>query len=251
MLRVENLTKVYPSGHRALDSVSLGAAAGELTTILGANGSGKTTMVRCIVGLTKPTSGSITIDGKDWTRLQGRGLRESRSRVGVIFQTTSLVPRRSALANVAIGCLGRQRGLRTHVGMFPSHEKHEALKSLERVGLIHLAHQRADTLSGGQQQRVAIARALLQKPTLLLADEPVASLDPDATDDVMTLLRELARVERLTVICVLHQLDVARRYADRVVGLRAGRVVMDDATDRIDFEQLAALYREEASPAAA
>lgn len=251
MLVVENLTKVFPNGHRALDSVSLGATRGLLTVILGANGSGKTTMVRCIVGLTRPTSGSIRIDGSDWTKLRGRELRKSRSSVGVIFQTTSLVPRRSAQANVAIGCLGRERGLSTYGGMFPPGERDLAMACLARVGLERFAGQRADTLSGGQQQRVAVARALLQKPTLLLADEPVASLDPDATDDVMTLLRDLARAEKLAVVCVLHQLDVARRYADRIVGLRSGRVVIDDVADRVDFEQLATLYRDEATSEAA
>lgn len=251
MLEVQKLSKVYPNGHRALDSVSLGAAEGELTVILGANGSGKTTLVRCIVGLIRPTSGSITIAGDDWSRLRGRRLRASRRRVGVIFQNASVVPRRSALANVAVGCLGRQHGLLTHAGLFPREESRQALECLERVGLAHLAAQRADTLSGGQAQRVAIARALLQQPALLLADEPVASLDPDATADVMTLLRALARSERLAVICVLHQLDVARQFADRIVGLRQGAVVMDDRADRIDQERLAALYREESGAAAA
>jgi phosphonate transport system ATP-binding protein len=251
LLRVENLTKVFPNGHRALDSVSLGAERGALTAILGANGSGKTTLVRCIVGLARSTSGSIKIDGREWTTLRGRDLRAGRSRVGVIFQTTSIVPRRTALANVAVGCLGRERGPMTYAGLFPAAETSEALECLGRVGLAHLAGQRADTMSGGQQQRVAVARALLQKPALLLADEPVASLDPDATDDVMTLLRDLARTERLAVVCVLHQLDVARRYADRIVGLRAGRVVIDDVTAGVDFEQLAALYRDEATSAAA
>ena len=231
--------------------MSVGADRGALTAILGANGSGKTTMVRCIVGLTRPTSGSIKIDGAEWTRLRGGELRKGRSRVGVIFQTTSIVPRRTALANVAVGCLGRERGPITYAGLFPNEELREAHECLARVGLIHLASQRADTMSGGQQQRVAVARALLQKPALLLADEPVASLDPDATDDVMTLLRDLARTERLAVVCVLHQLDVARRYADRIVGLRAGRVVIDDEADRVDFERLAALYRDETSSAAA
>jgi phosphonate transport system ATP-binding protein len=251
LLQVQNLSKVYPNGHRALDSVSLGAAAGELTVILGANGSGKTTLVRCVVGLARPTSGSITIAGDDWSRLRGRRLRESRRRVGVIFQNVSVVPRRSALANVAVGCLGRQHSLLTHTGLFPRDEAQLALDCLERVGLANLAGQRADTLSGGQAQRVAIARALLQQPALLLADEPVASLDPDATADVMTLLRTLARSERLAVVCVLHQLDVAREYADRIVGLRRGSVVMDDRADRIDQERLAALYREEPGAAAA
>jgi len=251
LLLVENLTKVYPNGRRALDSVSLGAGDGDLTAILGANGSGKTTLVRCVVGLIRPTAGSIKIGGEDWSRLSGRRLRERTRGVGVIFQNASLVPRRSALANVAIGCLGRQRGLITYAGGFPGVERRLALECLERVGLSDVASQRADTLSGGQAQRVAIARALLQRPTFMLADEPVASLDPDATAEVMTLLRDLARRERLAVVCVLHQLEVAREFADRIVGLRAGRVVMDEAADRVDLQSLTALYRDESSAEAA
>jgi phosphonate transport system ATP-binding protein len=241
-LEVRDVSKRYPNGTLALDGVSLEANAGELTVILGANGCGKSTLVRCVVRLHDPTSGSVLVDGVDWTKLGGRRLRQARRSVAVIFQDASLVPRRSALANVAVGCLARDHGLLTTIGMFPRAELRRAAGSLARVGLGHLAGQRSDTLSGGQAQRVAVARALLQDPAVLLADEPVASLDPDARVDVMTLLRELARSEGLAIVCVLHQLEVARAFADRIVGLRAGRVVLDRPITHVSDTELAALY---------
>jgi phosphonate transport system ATP-binding protein len=244
-LEVKAVSKRYPNGTLALDGVSLEARAGELTMILGPNGCGKTTLVRCIVRLLDPTAGSVVVDGVDWTKLGGRRLRRARRTVAVIFQDASLVPRRSALSNVAVGCLARDHGLRTTCGMFPKAELQRAAEILERVGLGHLAAQRSDTLSGGQAQRVAVARALLQDPAVLLADEPVASLDPDATVDVMTLLRDLARSEQIAAVCVLHQLDVARAFADRIVGLRAGRVVLDKSATHVSDSELAALYREQ------
>jgi phosphonate transport system ATP-binding protein len=243
LLVVSGLTKRYPNGTVALSGVSLSALPGELTAVLGQNGSGKSTLVRCIVRLTDPTSGTITIAGREVSSLTGARLREARRGIAVIFQDASLVPRRSALANVATGCLGRQRGLRTALGGFPRRELALAAQRLERVGLGALAGQRSDTLSGGQAQRVAVARALHQEPAVLLADEPVASLDPDAAADIMQLLRDLARQEGIAVVCILHQVDLARRYADRVVGLRGGEVVLDAPTAALGMEDLAGLYR--------
>lgn len=243
LLEVRELRKQYPNGTVALEGVSLSARRGELTVVLGANGSGKSTLVRCIVRLIDPTSGQVLIEGTDCARLAGRGLRQARRHVAVVFQKTSLVPRRSALANVAIGCLGRERGLRSVVGLFPPKEMERATFALQRVGLEVVARQRADTLSGGQAQRVAIARALIQDAALVIADEPVASLDPEAAEEVMSLLRSLAHDDRLAVLCVLHQLDVARRHADRVIGLRDGRVVIDSPAADVQEAALAALYR--------
>jgi phosphonate transport system ATP-binding protein len=243
LLVVERVTKRYPNGTVALDGVSMAARPGELTVVLGHNGSGKSTLVRCVVRLTDPTAGSIRVAGRDLVALGGGRLRRARREVAVIFQDASLVPRRSALANVATGCLGRARGLRTALGGFPPAELALARERLERVGMAALAGQRADTLSGGQAQRVAVARALHQRPRVLLADEPVASLDPDAAADIMQLLRDLAAAEGIAVVCVLHQLDLARRFADRIVGMRAGRVVLDARADEVGLEELAALYR--------
>lgn len=243
VLEVRNLRKEYPNGTVALGGVTLSARRGELTAVLGANGSGKSTLVRCIVRLVDPTSGEILIEGTDCARLRGSRLLQARRRMAVVFQKTSLVPRRTTLTNVAIGCLGRERGLRTLAGLFPPHELERAALSLQRVGLGGFEDQRADTLSGGQAQRVAIARALLQDAALIIADEPVASLDPEATEDVMSLLRSLAHDDRLAVLCVLHQLEVARRHADRVIGLRGGRVVIDSPAADVPEAALADLYR--------
>ena len=245
-LEVSGLRKRYRTGKVALDGVSLAARAGELTVVLGPNGCGKSTLVRCVARLTDPTSGEVRIGGVDWSGLRGRRLGAARRQVAVISQGSILIPRRSALANVAMGCLGRHRGPITLAGGFPRDELVLARAALARVGLDDLAEQRADTLSGGQAQRVGIARALVQAPSLLLADEPVASLDPDGTVEVMTLLRQLTRDEGLAVVCVLHQLDTALAFADHVVGMRAAQVVLD--LPRTDLEEgaLQDLYRDAA-----
>jgi phosphonate transport system ATP-binding protein len=243
MLQIADLSKRYPNGTLALDQVSFDAYPGRVTAILGPNGSGKSTLVRCIVRLIDPTSGSIALAGTDLTTLAGTALRTARRRMGVVFQNGSLVMRRSSLANVASGCLGRDRSLLTACGMLPKAELERALPFLDRVGMAHVAHQRVDTLSGGQAQRVAIARALFQDPVVLLADEPVASLDPDAANEVMALLGALARGEGLAVVVVLHQLELARRYADQIIGLRDGRIVMDAKSEDLDMTILSGLYR--------
>jgi phosphonate transport system ATP-binding protein len=247
MLEVRDLCKRYPNGTQALDGVSLKANPGEVTVVLGPNGSGKSTLVRCVVRLTEATSGSVVVAGNDLTRLSGVRLRAARRRMGVIFQSASLVARRSSLANVACGCLGRNHGLLTACGLLPKSELERALPYLERVGMRAVADQRVDTLSGGQAQRVAVARALFQDPVILFADEPVASLDPDAANEIMLLMAGLARNDGLAVVVVLHQLDLARRYADRIVGLRRGRVVLDAPTAQVDMNALGALYQGEAA----
>src|SRR5579859_6878517 len=193
-----------------------------MVVVLGANGSGKSTMLRCAVRLIEPTSGAVRVAGRDLARLRGRQLREARLAVAMVFQTANLVKRRTALQNVATGSLGRHHDLTTAIGLLPRQELLFAGTLLERVGLLHLAHKRADTLSGGESQRVAIARGLAQQPRVLLADEPVASLDPEAAEGVLQLLRELAASEHLGVVCVLHQPELALRHAMRIVGLRRG-----------------------------
>jgi phosphonate transport system ATP-binding protein len=215
--------------------------------VLGANGSGKSTMLRCAVRLIDPTSGSVRVDGRDIAHLEGEQLREARRSVAMIFQTANLVRRRSALENVASGALGRYHDWKTAFGFLPREELLHAGTLLDRLGLLHLAHKRADTLSGGEAQRVAIARGLAQQPRVLLADEPVASLDPEAAEDVLMLLRDLAIRDGLGVVCVLHQPELALRYAQRVVGMRLGRVVFDTGVEDVDRNALAMLYRSEGS----
>jgi phosphonate transport system ATP-binding protein len=245
ILTIDGLTKDYPGGRRALESVSLDVSPGEMVVVLGANGSGKSTLLRCAVRLIDPTAGSVRVGGHDLAHLRGAELREARRSVGMIFQQSNLVRRRTALANVATGTLGRHRNVATALGWLPREELLEAARLLDRLGLLHLAHKRADTLSGGEAQRVAIARALAQRPRVLLADEPVASLDPEAAEDVLLLLVQLATHEHLGVLCVLHQPDLALRHAHRLVGLRHGRLVFDAPTSEVDLDAISALYRSE------
>ncbi|HEY2596763.1 MAG TPA: phosphonate ABC transporter ATP-binding protein [Chloroflexota bacterium] len=243
ILEIEGLTKDYPGGRRALEAITLNVAPGELVVVLGANGSGKSTLLRCAVRLIDPTAGSVRVAGRDLATLNGSELREARRSVGMIFQQANLVRRRTALDNVATGSLGRHRNLSTMLGWLPREELLEAARLLDRLGLLHLAQKRADTLSGGEAQRVAVARALAQRPRVLLADEPVASLDPEAAEEVLRLLLQLATVENLGVLCVLHQPELATRHAHRLAGLRHGRKVFDSPTAEIDTASINALYR--------
>ncbi|MBV9543261.1 MAG: phosphonate ABC transporter ATP-binding protein [Chloroflexi bacterium] len=243
VLQVEHVSKQYPGGRRALDDVSLVVAAGELVVVLGANGSGKSTLLRCVARLIEPTAGSVRVAGRDLAHLRGRELRKARLALAMIFQQPNLVRRRSALANVATGSLGRHQGLATAFGRLPRDALLDSAALLDRLGTLHLANKRADTLSGGEAQRVAIARALAQQPRVLLADEPVSSLDPEAAEDVLLLLAELATRDNLGIVCVLHQPELALRHAQRLVGLRHGRVTFDAPVARVDLESIAALYR--------
>jgi len=220
---------------------------GELVIVLGGNGSGKTTLLRCIARTLMPTQGEVWLNGTDLTALQGERLRRARLALAMISQHASLVRRRSVLANVATGSLGRHYTLRTALGGLPASELEAARRHLADVGLADLALQRAGTLSGGQAQRVAIARALAQRPGVLLADEPIASLDPEAAEDIMRLLRRLAGEENLAVLCVLHQVEFAYKYADRVVGLRDGRIVFDLPCAEVSRDAVRRLYTSEAA----
>ena len=232
----------YPTGKLALDGATLAVEPGELVVVLGHNGSGKSTMLRCIAGLLRPTTGMVRVAGAELTRLTGRRLAEARMALGMIFQHAHLVRRRSVLANVLCGTLGRHRSVVTSLGGLPWSEAIFAEHCLEAVGLASLARQRADTLSGGQAQRVAIARALAQKPRAMLADEPVASLDPEAAEEIMRLLRRLASKDGMPVVCVLHQPELACRYADRIFGLSQGRPVFMERAASITSQQISALY---------
>ena len=241
VVALEGITKHFGSTV-ALDDASLTVARGEVVVLLGLSGSGKSTLLRHVDGLERPTSGTVRVLGREVTRLTGRALRELRSEVGFIFQQFELVPSLTVLENVLTGSLAAVRGPRLGLWSYGRAAKVEALARLERVGLLDRAYQRADTLSGGQQQRVAIARALMQRPQVLLADEPVASLDPESSDQVMALIREIAADEGLTVICSLHQVDLALSWADRIVGLRHGQIVLDTATEGLSKAQVMEIY---------
>lgn len=226
----------------ALDEVTLEVARGEMVVLLGLSGSGKSTLLRHLNALELPTSGDVNVLGHEVSRLRGRPLRRLRSRVGFIFQQFELVPSLTVLENVLTGALATIRGPRLGLFGYSKARKLEALGHLDRVGLLDRAYQRADTLSGGQQQRVAIARALMQRPDILLADEPVASLDPESSEQVMRLIREIAAADGLTVVCSLHQVDLAISWADRIVGLRHGAVVLDTPVERLTKAEVMEIY---------
>jgi len=247
MLRVCGLSLRYPNGKLALTDFSLTVEAGELVAVLGGNGSGKTTLLRCVTRTVKPTAGEIWLGDTNLCALEGEKLRRARLELAMIWQHASLVGRSSVLTNVASGALGRHSTLRTVFAGLPSSELESARGHLADVGLADLAEQRAGTLSGGQAQRVAIARALAQRPRVILADEPVASLDPEAAEGIMRLLQRLAASERIGVLCVLHQVELAYAYADRVIGIRAGRLAFDLPRSEVSRETVHRLYLPEAA----
>jgi phosphonate transport system ATP-binding protein len=245
-LEIRDLVKVYPRGARALDGISLDIRKGEFVVLIGLSGSGKSTLLRCINRLVEPTSGRVIFDGTDVTLALGRELRQIRRRIGMIFQQFNLVRRSSVFANVLAGRLGYRSSWRT-VASRPSREDVAlAFENLERVGILEKAYARADALSGGQQQRVGIARALMQRPQLMLADEPVASLDPATSHSVMKYLEEINKSDGITVICSLHFLSLARRYATRVIALKGGQVAFDGKPADIDEERFKEIYGQDA-----
>jgi phosphonate transport system ATP-binding protein len=246
MLHLAHLTKVFPNGTRAVDDISVEIADGEFVVIIGLSGSGKSTLLRCVNRLVEPTAGRVVLDGADITAASPAELRRLRRQIGMIFQQFNLIKRADVLTNVLTGSLGTTATLRSLTGRWPKAAVAEAMANLDRVGIADKAQQRADTLSGGQQQRVAIARALMQRPRLLLADEPVASLDPATSHSVMKYLEQINREDGITVICNLHFLSLARRYASRVLALRAGQLVLDCAPHEIDGERFRHIYGEEA-----
>lgn len=238
---VTGLTKRYDQT-TALNGASLEVSRGELVVLLGRSGSGKSTLLRHLNGLEAPSEGSVRVLGEEVSSLRGRNLRNLRSRIGFIFQQFELVPSLTVLENVLTGSLATIAGPRLGLIGYGRARREAALGHLDRVGLLATAYQRADTLSGGQQQRVAIARALMQEPEILLADEPVASLDPESSEQVMTLIRDIAVDRGLTVVCSLHQVDLALSWADRIVGLRAGEVVQDTHTVNLTREEVMEIY---------
>ncbi len=242
-VRIDDLGQTYPGAKApALTGVSLSVEPGEIVVLLGLSGSGKSTLLRHVNGLEVPTAGTVTSLGEEVAALRGRDLRALRGRIGFIFQQFELVGALTVLENVLTGGLSSLRGPRVGIFTYPRAMREKALGHLDRVGLLEFAYQRADQLSGGQQQRVAIARALMQDPEILLADEPVASLDPESSGQVMSLIREIAAERSLTVICSLHQVDLALSWGDRIVGLRAGEVVLDTQTEGLSREQVMEIY---------
>jgi phosphonate transport system ATP-binding protein len=245
MLRIEHLVKDYSGGVHALDDVSMEVRDGEFLVLIGLSGSGKSTLLRCINRLVEPTGGRIVLDDLDITAARGTDLRKIRRSVGMIFQQFNLVKRSTVLTNVLTGRLGYVSQWQSLLAHWGEDDYRRALVSLDRVGLRDRAHQRADRLSGGQQQRVAIARALMQEPKIMLADEPVASLDPATSHSVLKYLQQINR-EGMTVICSLHFLSLARTYGTRVIALKGGRLMFDGKPAEIDEQRFKEIYGDEA-----
>lgn len=241
VIDVRGVTKTFGET-TALNNVSLTVARGEIVVLLGLSGSGKSTLLRHLDGLDRPDTGTVTVLEATVSALKGRPLRALRGRVGFVFQQFELVGSLTVLENVLTGALFRVRGPRLGLWGYRRELKLAALGHLDRVGLLAQAYQRADTLSGGQQQRVGIARALMQNPDILLADEPVASLDPESSAQVMALIREIAIDSGLTVVCSLHQVELALSWGDRIVGLRHGEVVLDTVTRGLSKQNVMEIY---------
>jgi phosphonate transport system ATP-binding protein len=246
VLEIQHLTKVYEDGTRALHDISFTVRDGEFLILIGLSGSGKSTLLRCINRLVEPTEGKVIWNGVDVTAASPRGLRQIRRNIGMIFQQFNLVKRSSVITNALTGRLGYLGDFTSMLGQFPKQDRLHAMASLERVGIREKAYNRADSLSGGQQQRVGIARALMQNPKLMLADEPVASLDPATSHSVLKYLEQLNKEDGITVICALHFLSLARRYGTRIIALKGGEIVFAGLPAEIDGARFRAIYGEEA-----
>lgn len=246
MLKIENLTKIYDGNVQALDDVSFEVEKGEFLAIIGLSGSGKSTLLRCINRLIEPTEGTITWDGVDVTNASQEELRRIRRRIGMVFQHFNLVDRSKVLTNVLTGRLGYTNPALSIANRFSKADIERAHAQLVRVGLEEKANARADQLSGGQQQRVGVARAMMQDPEIVLADEPVASLDPVLAHSIMQHLERINKEEHVMVLCSLHFLDLVHQYADRVIALKDGKLVFEGLPREIDDKRFKEIYGKEA-----
>jgi phosphonate transport system ATP-binding protein len=247
MIEVAGLRVTLPPATVILDHVDLTVAPGEFVVVLGKSGAGKTTLLRAINRLVEPTAGAIRVAGHSVTGAPPAALRQTRRRIGMIFQQFNLVRRVSVLENVLAGRLGYVAPLPSVLGHFPAEDRRRAHECLAQVGLAHLGERRADTLSGGEQQRVAIARALAQSPAVILADEPTASLDPQLTGSIMDLLKRINVDHGITLVVSQHQLETALAYASRIVGLRRGRMIFDGPPAAVTPEVVHGIYGEGAA----
>ena len=235
MISVEHVYKSFKE-KKVLEDICIDIPDGEFVVVLGSSGAGKSTLLRCMNGLYMPDKGAIEVSG---TKLSKRNMRDIRKKVGFIFQGSCVIGNFSVLTNVLTGCLGRRRAFSLR---FPEAEKEKALELIEMVGLSDMAYTRTDKLSGGQRQRVGIARALLQKPQILLADEPVASLDPVTGREILELLKKINREMNTTIVCNLHQVEYAKEYAQRIIGIRSGKIDFYENTENITEHQIRQIY---------
>jgi phosphonate transport system ATP-binding protein len=246
MLEVNNLTKIYPGGVQALKNVSFKVEPGEFLAVIGLSGSGKSTLLRCINRLVEPTEGEIIWNGMDITQASQDEMLRIRRKIGMVFQHFNLVSRSKVLTNVLAGRLGYVNPLMSVLNRFPQKDIDLAMHQLERVGITDQAYKRADELSGGQQQRVGIARAMVQEPEMILADEPVASLDPVLAHTIMQYLEQINQEDGVTILCSLHFLDLVHRYADRAIALNEGLLMYDGPPSGIDDDKFQEIYGKEA-----
>ncbi|WP_456275378.1 phosphonate ABC transporter ATP-binding protein [Bacillus sp. AK128] len=243
MLEVKNLQKKYnKASSPALNDVSFSIQQGEFVAVLGLSGAGKSTLIRCINRLVEPSSGDVIWNNQSILTFKGEQLRKYRSSIGMIFQSFNLIERMSTLTNVLVGFLGAIPLWRGLFFRFTKEEKRQASQALERVGLKDFASQRVSKLSGGQRQRVAIARSLVQRPKIILGDEPVASLDPNTSVQVMSLLKEINNQDRITMVINLHDVKLAKEFATRIIGISNGKVVFDGKPDELTQEDLENIY---------
>ena len=246
MLEVRNLTKIYDGGVLALDDCGFSVEKGEFLAIIGLSGSGKSTLLRCINRLVEPTKGEIIWNGVDITQASQDELLRIRRRIGMVFQHFNLVTRSKVLTNVLSGRLGYVNAALSLVNHFPKADMEMAMAQLDRVGIADQAYKRADELSGGQQQRVGIARAMMQEPEMILADEPVASLDPVLAHSIMQHLEDINKNDGVMVLCSLHFIDLVHRYADRAIALNDGKLMFDGPPHEIDDDRFKEIYGKEA-----
>ena len=246
MLEVRNLTKIYEGGVKALDKVSFKVEQGEFLACIGLSGSGKSTLLRCINRLIDPTEGQIIWNDEDITKASQDEMRRIRRKMGMVFQHFNLVSRSKVIINVLAGRLGYVNPAMSVINRFPKSDVEMALKQMDRVGIANQAYKRADELSGGQQQRVGIARAMIQEPEMILADEPVASLDPVLAHSIMQYLEQINKEDGVMVICSLHFLDLVHRYADRAIALNEGKLMFDGTPEEIDDAKFKEIYGKEA-----
>ena len=242
ILELVHLKKYYGQT-KAVEDVSFHVDAGEVVAIIGPSGAGKSTVLRCINRMIEPTGGSILFDGQDMAKLQKeKELKTARRKIGMIFRSFNLVYRLSVFQNVLHGRLGYMSAPNAVMGRYSEEDKHKAVQLLNMIGLKDMIYKKAGELSGGQKQRVGIARALMQDPTLLLCDEPIASLDPSSSRVIMNQIQEMAKTRNIACIVNLHQVDVAMAYADRIIGIHQGRIVFDDVPDKLTASMIETIY---------